>query len=93
MLQYFITKSTGKEQGNRARRDLHSTPLGKRVSCSDASSDLRVGRLWPAEFEVSLHVAIALPIPCKLSHILSFGVTIPAAWAGRSTTSSSATYR
>lgn len=73
-------------------RDLRSTPLGRCASCSDASSDVGAGKLQPAVFEVSPHVAIESPTACKLSHILSFGVTIPAAWAGRSTTSSFAAY-
>lgn len=68
-------------------RDLRSTPLGKHhASCSHASPDVRVGKLWPAVFEassVSLHVAIALPIACKVSCILSFRITIPAAGQGR----------
>lgn len=68
-------------------RDLRPTPLGKhRAWCSNASPDVRAGKLWPAVFEassVSLHVAIALPIVCKVSRILSFGITIPAAGQGR----------
>lgn len=79
-------------QGKRVHTDLRSTPSGRCVSCSDASSDGGAGKLWPAVFEVSLHVAIDSPPACKLSCILSFGVTRPAVWAGQSTTSSSATY-
>lgn len=91
VLHYQVQKKK-KEQGKRVHRDLRSTPLGRCVSCSDASSDVEAGKLWPAVFEVSLHVAIDSPTACKLSHILSFGVTIPAVWAGQSTASSSGTY-